>query len=277
MRWQIIKKFSGRKMFGFTLQDVLREFPEKNYVYLVRILSDMVSKGMLLKIARNIYHIIPIEADSESYKPERFQVAKYIMSHQDYYIGYASALKIHGIKPHTEDREYVVTRRQMKPAIRSFGEYTYQFIQHDESRFFGFSSMWITPHEEAMVSDLERTIVDMATQPQYCGGIIELGKATFRSKDLIDQDKLFYYFSRNNNMAAKKRFLFLTEILHLEWTRNHTRMKEELGPAYSLLDPNAPDQGKRRKRFGLKVNVDPIRIREQSQNRESGNSSTGRT
>ncbi len=50
-------------MFGFTLQDVAREFPEKNHVHLVRILADMVDKGMLFKIARGNYHIIPFNAD----------------------------------------------------------------------------------------------------------------------------------------------------------------------------------------------------------------------
>ena len=59
MRWNIIKRFSSRKALGFTLQDVSGEFPEKNRVYLTRILADMVDKGMLWKITRGIYHIIP--------------------------------------------------------------------------------------------------------------------------------------------------------------------------------------------------------------------------
>ena len=35
-------------MFGFTFQDVAREFPEKNRVHLARILADMFDKGMLV-------------------------------------------------------------------------------------------------------------------------------------------------------------------------------------------------------------------------------------
>ena len=112
-----------------------------------------------------------------------------------------------------------------------------------------------------MVSDLERTIVDVATKPQLCGGIVEVGNAIFQAKDRTDHDKLFYYFARNRNMSAKKRFLFLTDLLGLEWNAEHERMMEELGPGISLLDPAAPDQGKKRKKFGLKINVDPILIR----------------
>jgi len=112
-----------------------------------------------------------------------------------------------------------------------------------------------------MVSDLERTIVDIATKPQLCGGIVEVGNAIFQAKARTDHDKLFYYFARNVNKSAKKRFLFLTDLLGLEWTTEHERMMKELGSGISLLDPAAPDQGRKRRKFGLKINVDPILIK----------------
>ena len=266
LSWSIIKQFSCRNMFGFTFQDVAREFPEKNRVYLSRILADMVEKGMLYKITRDHYHIIPFNADPETYVPDAHQVAKYLMQNKEYYIGYASAMKIHGLTLQSEVKEYlvkvyVVTKKQTKPAIRSLGGITYQFIQHDATRFFGFSSIWINQLEKAMVSDLERTIVDIAAKPQLCGGIVEVGNAIFQAKARTDHDKLFYYFARNMNKSAKKRFLFLTDLLGLEWTTEHERMMEELGPGISLLDPAAPDQGRKRSKFGLKINVDPIRIK----------------
>ncbi len=176
---------------------------------------------MLCKITRGNYHIIPINADPETYVPDGHQVAKYLMQNKEYYIGYTSAIKIHGLTLQSEAREYVVTKKQMKPAIRSVGGITYQFIQHDATRFFGFTSIWINQFEKAMVSDLERTIVDIATKPQLCGGIVEVGNAIFQAKGRTDHDKLFYYFARNMNKSAKKRFLFLTDLLGLEWTTEH--------------------------------------------------------
>ena len=265
LSWNIIRHFSSRNMSGFTFQDVTSAFPEKNRVHLARILAEMVNKGMLYKITRGHYHIIPIHADPQTYVPDGHQVAKYLMQHKEYYIGYASAIKIHGLMLHAEAREeareYVVTKKQMKPAIRSFGGITYQFIQHDATRFFGFTSIWINQLEKAMVSDLEKTIVDIATKPQFCGGIVEVGNAIFQAKDRMDHDKLFYYFARNMNKSAKKRFLFLTDLLDLEWTAEHERKMKELGTGISLLDPAAPDQGIKMRKFGLKINADPIRIK----------------
>ena len=49
-----LQQFSCRNTFGFTIQDVVREFQEKNSVYLARILVNMVDKGILCKIARDI-------------------------------------------------------------------------------------------------------------------------------------------------------------------------------------------------------------------------------
>ena len=223
---------------------------------------------MLCKITRDNYHIIPLNADPETYAPDGHQVAKYIMQNKEYYIGYGSAMKIHGLTLQSELKEYqlkeyVVTKKQIKPAMRSAWGVTYQFIKHDATRFFGFNSIWINQLEKAMVSDLERTIVDIATKPQFSGGIVEVGTAIFQAKDRTDHEKLFYYFARNMNKSAKKRFLFLTDLLGLEWTTDHERMMEELGPGISLLDPAAPDQGRKMRKFGLKINVDPLHIKKE--------------
>lgn len=262
LNWSIIKRFASRNMLGFTLQDVAGDFPDKNRVYLAKVLAEMVDLGVLCKISRNIYHIIPLNADPQTYAPDAHQVAKYMMQNKEYYIGYGSAMKIHGLTLQSGASEYVVTKKQMKPAIRSIRGIIVQFIKQDPTRFFGFGSFWINNSEQAMVSDLEKTIVDLASKPQLCGGIVEVGNAISQAKERIEYDKLFYYLSRNRNKSAKKRYLFLTDLLGLGWTADHERMMEELGSGYSLLDPEAPDQGPRRSKFRMKINVDPIHIKQ---------------
>ena len=265
--WSIINRFSGKNMLGFRFQDIVREFPEKHPAHLTKILANMVDKGMLCKITHDNYHIIPANADPETYLPDSHQVAIIMMQNKDYYIGYASAVKIHGLSflsetKVSEAKEYVVAKKQMKPAIRSFGKITYQFIHHSSTRFFGFESIWINQFVEAMVSDLEKTIVDIATKPQLCGGIIEVGNVLFQVNDRIDYDKLFFYFASNLNKSARKRFLFLTDLFGMEWTYEHDNMMDKIGSGTSLLDPSEPDQIKNRGKFGLKINGDPISIKE---------------
>lgn len=267
LRWDIIKLFSCKNLYAFEIRDVLNEFPEENPGSLAKILTEMVKQGMLSKITRNIYHIIPLNELPESYVPGRFQVVKYMMHRKAYYIAYASAMFIHGLGPLSGDqksqhKEFIVTDKQTKPAIRIFGGITYQFIQQGYRHYFGFKNFWINQYEQARVSDLEKTIVDISTKPQFSGGVVGLANAIYHAYSRIDNDKLFYYFSKNQSKSARKRFLFLTDLLEMEWTIEHDKMMAELGTGISILNPAAPDQGKTRSKFGLKINVAPHLIRE---------------
>jgi len=263
-------------MYGFRTHDVVREFPEKHRGHLTKLLIKMNEEGMLCKIARDHYHIIPANEDPETYIPDSQQLAKYIMQDKEYYIGYASAMRIHKLSfqstlnlanynsandNESKLNEFVVTKNQMKPAIRLILGIPFQFVRQDTNRFFGFSSIWINQLEKAMVSDLEKTIVDIAAKPEYCDGIAEVANVIYQARDRTNHDKLFYYFARYKNKSAKKRFLYLSHLLGLEWTVAHERMMGELGPGISLLDPAAPDRGSRRLKFGLKINVDPNYIK----------------
>ena len=259
MKWDIIKTFSGKNMHCFTCQDVIREYPDEKSIYLSRLLSDMVKQGMLYKVSRVIYHIVPLRAKPGSYVPDSHQLAKYLMHNKEYYIGYYSAMQIHGLVLQASGlREIVVTAQQIRPTLRIIKGMEFQFVCHTGKRFFGYINTWINQFEKAKVSDLEKTIVDAVEKPQLCGGIMEVGSAIYHShfKGRTDNQKLFYYLARYGSQVAKKRYLFLSELLGLEWTADHERMLENCRSGFSLLDPAAPDQGIKNSRFGLKINVD---------------------
>ncbi|MEN8203941.1 MAG: hypothetical protein ABFS28_15180, partial [Bacteroidota bacterium] len=107
------------------------------------------------------------------------------------------------------------------------------------------------------------TLVDAVEKPYLCGGINQVGSAIYHShfKERTDTQKLFYYLARYGSQVAKKRYLFLSDLLGLEWTANHERMLENCRAGFCLLDPAAPDQGRKRSRFGLKINVDAQSIK----------------
>jgi predicted transcriptional regulator of viral defense system len=107
-----------------------------------------------------------------------------------------------------------------------------------------------------MVSDLEKTIVDAVTRPHLCGGMIEIGKALYESKEKINLQKFIDYLNRNVNKASIKRYLFLVELLGLTWTNHHQEMLKKIGPSFPVLDTSGPDQGRKDSRFGLKINID---------------------
>lgn len=254
--WDIIKRFSGADQDCFTFQDVLLEYPDANRIYLSRILSGMVEKGMLIKLSRNIYYIVPVSADPQKYIPDWHLVAKYLMKGKKYYIGYYSAMQIHGLLTQPSLKEIIVTNLQVKPGIKKIRGIEFQFVYHIETRFFGFKNIWIDKHNKVMVSDLEKTLVDALTRPHLSGGLIEIGKALYESKQKVDYQKLLDYLNHNKNEAAKKRYLFLVELLGLTWTNNYDEMLKEIGPSFPVLDTTGPNQGRKDSRFGLKINID---------------------
>lgn len=241
----------------FRFQDVVKEFPGESHSRLRRTLAIMVGNGMLCKLSRNIYHIVPLAADPGRYEPDGRVVAKYIMQAEKYYIGYTTALRIHGLSTQDTAKVYVVTEKPMKPTVREIRGTTYQFISHHSDRIFGFRDIWINHQDQVKVSDLEKTIVDMASNPSPLESIIDFGKAIFKARNRTDYDKLFYYFSRNGNRSAIKRYLYLVDLLSLEWTSGHELMMNELGTGTSVLDPKGNKHGKNAAKFGLKINVDP--------------------
>jgi predicted transcriptional regulator of viral defense system len=255
IKWEIIKKFSAENKSCFNFKDVITEYPDKDHSYLSKVLAAMVSCGMLMKLSRDVYHIVPLSADPKAYSPDPRLIAKYMMKGKGYYIAYSSAMNMHGLTAEPGLRTMVVTDRQVQPPLKSITGKRIQFIFHTYSKFFGYGEMWITNQEQAMVSDLEKTIVDAVSKPQLCGGIIEIGEAIFQSKERTDLQKLFYYLARNRSQAAKKRYLFLSDLLGLEWTSDHERMLAGSGSSFSPLDPSGPDRGTKNSRFGLKINI----------------------
>ena len=261
LSWDIIKRFAGSDQDCFSCQDVVLEYPDTDKIYLSRVLSGMVKKGMLIKLNRNLYHIVPTSADADSYIPDWHLVAEYLMKGKKYYIGYYSAMQIHGLITQPSLKEIVVTNLQIKPSTKNIRGIEFQFVYHIKTRFFGYKNTWINQHEKVMVSDIEKTIVDAVSRPHLCGGLTEIGRAIYETKAKVNYQKLFDYFTRNESQVAKKRYLFLTELLAVKWTSYLESLLKNIGTGYPLLDTTAPDQGSKNSKFGLKINVDTETMR----------------
>jgi predicted transcriptional regulator of viral defense system len=211
---------------------------------------------MLIKLSRDLYHIVPTNMYPTIYFPDWHLVAKYLMKSKEYYIGYYSAMQIHGLITQPSLKEIVVTNLQVKPSVKKIQEVEFQFVYHTQNRFFGFKTICINKYEKVMVSDIEKTIVDAVSRPQLCGGLIEVGKAIYETREKINNQKLFDYFSRNKILAATKRYLFLSDLLGITCTSYHENLLKTIGTGYPLLDTTGPDLGRKNSKFGLKINID---------------------
>ena len=256
LSWNILKKFSGEDQEFFTYQDVVDGFPNTDKIYLSKVLSSMVEKGMLIKLNRNLYNIVPTSSDAQNYIPDWHIAAKHLMTGRKYYIGYYSAMQIHGLITQPSLKEIIVTESRLSTSTKIIQNVEFQFVFNVPKRFFGYKSTWINDYEKVMVSDLEKTIVDAVTKPHLCGGMVEVGKAIYETQDKIDFEKLLKYLTQNKSHAATKRYLFICDLLGMKWTSYYESMLQNSGSSYSVLDTSAADDGKKNSRFGLKINID---------------------
>ncbi len=219
------------------------------------LLKDMVRRGLLLRIKGGLFNIIPYEADPATWFPNWHLVADSLAIGMDYYLGYNTALQIHGLTIQPFYVEQIVVGKQVRPAKLKVKDVEFQFIFHNAQHFFGWEQTWVDDFHRLPVSSLEKTLIDCLYEPEYASGIVEVAKAIHKSRNDLDFGRLGEYFGCFGVQAVTKRFGFLLDVFQInpDFTRN---LLPKLSNAYALLDPNLPKSGKFNSKWKLQINLD---------------------
>ncbi|MEO6705512.1 MAG: type IV toxin-antitoxin system AbiEi family antitoxin [Ginsengibacter sp.] len=251
----VVKHFTGMKQPGFTLKEVNLLLDNSSTEAVKKLMRDMVNRGLLLRLKDGVYWIIPYEEDVENYFPNWHLVAKYLTGNASYYIGYYSALEIHSLITQPSLVEQIVVDKQIKPSILKIRDIKFQFIYHNKEHFFGAKKIWVDSFNKVSSSDLEKTFIDCLYKPDYGGGITEIAKALYKSKEKIDYEKLFDYCRKFNVQAVIKRLGLLLEILQIKnpIVDKLIHLKTE---SYTLLEPSYEKKGKLISRWSIQQNIE---------------------
>lgn len=256
----LLKYMAKHKKRCFEISDAKEALPDSLGNTLVKLLSDMVSRGLLMRLKQGVYCVIPYEEDPEHYMPEWHIIPEYLISGGEYYIGYYSAMEIHNLITQPSLKEQVVVSKQVKPSIQKVKDVTFQFIYHNEKHFFGFKKKWINSFDKVWCSDLEKTLVDCLYKPDYAGGIVEVARGLYKSKDDISFDKLLEYVITFDTQVVIKRLGFLLELLEIE-NDIITELQKLKTSSYTVLDTELPKSGKMHSRWSIQQNLDTETIR----------------
>ena len=250
---QLLSQLREREADYFNLQTARETLPDSSEKAVRELVRSMVNRGLLLRIKDGLYHVIPYEADSEVYFPNWHLVAQHLAEGRSYYIGYFSALQVHGLTTQPSMREQVVVDHQVKPSNVSVRDVTFQFIYQNERHFFGYQPTWIDDFHKVMVSDPEKTLIDCLYQPTYAGGIQEIAKALFKIRHELDAQKLADYLDRFGAQSVRKRMGFLLDGFGIlpAWA---DRLQKTLSASFVPLDPNLPKEGKYLSKWRVQVN-----------------------
>lgn len=257
---KILTFFHQRNQDCFDYSEAVQALPHSGESALRELLSDMVRRGLLMRLKKGLYYIIPYEQEADSFMPDWHLLAEHLTRGTEHYIGYYSALQIHNLITQPSLKEQIVVAKQARPSTLNIKSVTFQFIYHNEKHFFGVKKIWIDGFNKVLCSDLEKTFVDCLFRPDYAGGIVEIARALYMSRDKIKFGKLLEYVQRFNSQAVGKRLGFLLEALGIESGITGELQKSKTA-SYVLLDTELPKSGKMISRWSIQQNLETETIK----------------
>ena len=143
-----------------------KDRPSFKYIY-NEYLTKLKESGKLFHPKKGLYVAVPpVKINDESYKPDRYLLASKIQ--EPYYLGYHTALEMHGaaysdynevyvvVPPDKKFREFEFKNVTYKPVYNSSYKHGIQEINHKD--------------QNIVVSSPSRTFLDCIDRPDYSGG-----------------------------------------------------------------------------------------------------------
>ncbi len=252
---ELLKSLNEREQSFFTLREAKAILTSSEPEAVRKLLADMTKRGLILRIKDGLYNVIPYEKNSKVYFPNWHLTAESIIKPREYYIGFYSALDIHGLITQPSLIEQVVTEKQVVPKHQIIKNVKFEFITFSNKRFFGYKKTWIDDFNKVCCSDIEKTIIDCLYKPSNAGGIPEIVKAMYKTRYKINQDKMLSYLQIFNAQVVYKRLGFiLTHFEEFELLRKE--IISRVSNSYTLLDPSLPKTGKHFSEWKIIDNAD---------------------
>ncbi len=219
----------------------------------------LVSRGVATRLKPGLFILVPFELGRErEYFGNPYIVARELANDPNYYISHASAMDIHQMTTQPQLVVYASAPKRVRP--RTVLGTEFRFVRCRKSAIFGIVEHWIIKTDKVKVSNLERTVIDGLTRPEYCGGITEVAKGLSMRRDDMDALKLVDYAIRLKIGAVIRRLGFLLELFEMDKPHEIKKLQKRLTSSYELLDPLLPNEGKHITRWKLRLNVAPEEI-----------------
>src|SRR4029077_19455424 len=94
---------------------------------------------------------------------------------------------------------------------RSLTNTSYRFIQVKKEHFFGIETIWVDDMK-AQITNIEKTLLDGLTSPEYCGDFNEVLHAFKIGKDKIRIQIIIEYALKLEKAVAKRLGFILDEL-----------------------------------------------------------------
>jgi len=230
-----------------------------DYGAVPQILHRLTRAGWVARLTAGRYAIVPLSSGrTTAPQVNRYVIARELLDPAPYYVSHDSAMDIHNML--TRPVTAVTATSPRRLAAREILGIPYRFVYAPPVALWGHAPVWITPYEQVIVSDLERTLLDGLARPVLCAGISQVATALWMRHADLDREKLGAYTERLGVQAVAQRLGYLLELFELGSVALIQRLQALMAASYVRLDPMLPDAGPYLARWRLRVNLEPAAL-----------------
>jgi len=224
------------------------------------ILMNLANKRCIQRIEKGEYLLVPARAGYEKYWSEYpWAIVPHLID--EYYVGFWTAMNFWGMTEQIPYTVFVVTTKRKRNL--KFGNQKFEFVTLSKKKFFGFVEQKANKTKTFNISSKEKTLVDALMHPEYCGGIIEVAKALWYSKDDdMSWDVVLKYANDVGVNVVLRRLGYLLSFLEIK-NDIVNKIKKSTFKGYQYLDPTTTkERYSYSKDFGLIINRSQIELKD---------------
>jgi predicted transcriptional regulator of viral defense system len=254
----------GKRVFDMKDVATVATLEKIPHNQLRKILSNLAKHGRISRLRRGLYTTIGMESVANITHP--FVIATHLV--QPSAISHWSALQHHGL---TEQVPQIITAstptKVVTPSMREkevqdlklkhiwqIADIRYEYINVQQKHFFGFEKIWLDEHFQVLITDKERTLLDVFIYPKMFGGMGEALGILENSLATIDIQKLVDYAIQYDKKSLTKRLGWALEYFGVSAKQLEPLLKAPIN-YFCRLDPSAPAVGPCDKRWMIQNNL----------------------
>lgn len=163
---EIIARLSYEKATVITNKQLEKLFGET--VLIRQIIYQLRKKGILKPITKGIYYYSPLEAGPAGIRINEFFIPAILFPKGNYYVGYSNMYNFYGFTDQIFQTMYVLNTSLQRE--RNICGIPFKLLKIPASRMYGLDKIKIK-NTEVIVSDKERTLIDLVFFPDPVGGL----------------------------------------------------------------------------------------------------------
>jgi len=250
-----------KKLRVFRRKDLQTQLPAELQTLSYQTISDLLYKlsqsGWLIPIRKGSYEVAQLVNPLHEYEIAMILADPVMLSHR-------SAFRYHHLTDQILNTVYLTTLKTVfVPQQKSVGKNNkktylvikgveYNFICIAKKKFFGDEIAWIGD-SKFKVSNLERTLLDGLSHPQYCGGFQEVIYAFQEGFARLDLEQIISYGMRLDTAVSRRLGWILDNILKVSLDKINCLKKPEYS-GYRLLDASSAARGKYDLKWQIRLN-----------------------